>query len=369
MRVLIASDKFKGSLTATQVCEAISQGVLAAVPHAHCELLPLADGGEGTLNVLTELLGLQVKKVTVLDPLFREITACYGTKGEDAYVEMARASGFELLDDHERSAMLTTSKGTGQLIKDAIENGAKRIFLFVGGSATNDGGIGVASALGFRFFDKDGIKLSPVGANLSSIESIETEGFPEHVKIQLITDVKNPLLGPNGAAHQYGPQKGATAEEVLHLDHGLEHLAKVIQNQFSRDISGLSGSGAAGGLALSILGLMNGTIESGIETILKLVGFDDRLKSVDLVITGEGKIDGQTLQGKVVYGVAHEARKNSVPAVAVCGDNLLTVNQISSLKLKEVLALKNEDLSVEYCLQNAADLIRLRVYDFLKGSS
>ena len=369
MRVLIASDKFKGSLTSVEVCEAIKDGVLEVLPKASCEVVPLADGGEGTLAMVRELLGLEMREVTVQDPLFRAIKASYGIKGDDAYIEMATASGFELLNDHERSATETSSVGTGELIRASMEHGAKNIYLFVGGSATNDGGIGLASALGFTFLDKYGKPVSPTGSGLLSIASIEKSHRDRIATIHLITDVKNPLLGPNGASYQYGPQKGATEEDVKRLDEGLAHLANLVQQQSGIDVTEIPGSGAAGGLALSIVGLMKGAIQNGIETVLHLVNFEERLNETDLVITGEGKIDEQTLQGKVVYGVANMAKKGKVPAVAVCGISELNEAQRRLLHIDSILPLKTDHLSTEYCLNNAAGLIRLRVADFLENST
>lgn len=367
MNVLIASDKFKGSLTSIEVCEAIKAGVLVEYPNAQCQLMPMADGGEGTLEVLKDLLNLEIKTVEVQDPLFRPVEASYGIKGKSAYIEMALASGFELLTDDERSALKTSSIGTGELIRDAIANGAKDIKLFVGGSASNDGGVGLATALGFRFLDEIGNEILPIGENLSQITEIASSELPVDLKVTLITDVKNPLLGPQGASFQYGPQKGATEKDVLLLEKGMEHVSRLIKNKFQVDVDIHPGSGAAGGLGLCVLGLMNGTIQHGIETILNAVDFRKKLSEADLVITGEGKIDQQTLQGKVVYGVLKEARYVNVPVVAICGINTLDSNQLSHLGLTKALSLKTDQLSVDYCIQNAAELIKLRISEFLRS--
>lgn len=365
MKVVIAPDKFKGSLTAVEVCEAIKKGVLAVHPEAQISTIPLADGGEGTLDVLEKSLHLRWVKVTVHDPLFRPVQSSYCIKGEDAYVEMAKASGFELLADHERSACKTSSIGTGELIRDAIAHGARNIFLFVGGSATNDGGIGMATALGFRFLGEKDQEILPIGMNLSSIRSIDTDGFTDNVKINLITDVRNSLLGPTGASHQYGPQKGATQDEILNLDSGMSHLSNLIQAQFGKDISKVPGSGAAGGMGLSVLGLMNGSIQNGIETISDIVNFEEKLRAADLVITGEGKMDEQTLQGKVVHGVAKFANKFGIPAYTICGVNELQPDQIEQLGIKDIASVKTDELTVDFCMKNASSLIVERVKEMM----
>ena len=365
MNVLICPDKFKGSLTAMEVCQAIDFGVKEVLADATCTMLPLADGGEGTLAVLEEILGLETQKTIVNDPLFRPTIATYGLKGEEAYIEMARASGFELLTDDERSATKTSSIGTGELIKDAITKGAKKVHLFVGGSATNDGGIGLASALGFRFLDENSEEISPIGENLSQIESIE--GKDISVDIHLVTDVQNPLLGTNGASFQYGPQKGASKEDVSSLEKGMKHLSDLVATQYGTDISNVPGSGAAGGIGLSILGLINGTIHSGINTILSAVKFSEAALEANLVITGEGKIDEQTLQGKVVHGVLQETHKANVPVVVICGDSALSQTKQESLNAEKVLKLKTDELTVDYCLEHAKELIKIRIADFLRN--
>ena len=367
MKVLICPDKFKGSLSATEVGNAAKMGIKQVFPDASFELLPLADGGEGTLVVLSNLLDLQMVKVSVSDPLFRPVTATYGINGTNAYIEMARASGFELLSDEERSATKTSSVGTGELVQEAMARGAKSIYLFVGGSATNDGGIGMASALGFRFLDKEGSEVSPIGSNLSQIETIVNSEMSFDVTLHLVTDVQNPLLGKNGATFQYGPQKGATESDVQNLEKGMKHLSNLISKQYGKDVSTTPGSGAAGGMALSVLGLMNGTIQSGIDTILQAVDFEERLKTADLIITGEGKMDEQTLQGKVVHGVVEKAKSFNVPVLVICGDSQLDEHQIASLGVEQVLKLKTDELTVDYCLQNAAELITLRLSQYLKN--
>ena len=368
MKILVSPDKFKGSLNAEQVCDAIKRSILEVMPQAEIILLPLADGGEGTLDVLEKLLDLQIIEVNVSDPLFRKVKSTYGINGSSAYIELARASGFELLTDEERSATRTSSIGTGELIRHAVQNGAKNIFLFVGGSATNDGGVGMATALGFKFLDKNGNKVKPIGMNLSRIYSIEKGNFPSNVHINLVTDVQNQLLGPNGASYQYGPQKGATTKDVKKLEDGMRHVSALVHAQFGKNVSNVSGSGAAGGIGMSVLGLMNGDIQNGIETILKIVGFEKHLIDSDLVITGEGKIDAQTLQGKVVHGVTKLTYHHGVPTYVICGANELQIHEIKELNVNEIVSIKTDELTAEYCMENASSLVTERVKEMLQFS-
>ena len=370
MKVLIAPDKFKGSLTAKEACRAIEKGALKANRSAEVTILPLADGGEDSLEVIEDALQLKKVSVCVKDPLLRPITTHYGINGSDAYVEMALASGLQLLSANEQHPTKTSSFGTGQLIRHAIENGAKRIFVFAGGSATNDGGIGMAQALGFSFKDKNGMEIQPTGENLIRINSIdETENILSDAEITLLTDVKNKLLGPYGATNQYAKQKGATNHEVTILEKGLEHFANIVHQHSGRKVVNLAGSGAAGGVALSVVGLLNGSIESGIQTILKTIDFDVKLKAADLVITGEGKLDQQTLQGKVVQGVIKACNQAKTSVMVVCGQNELALEELKSLSISEIDSIKKAGLSTEYCMKNVSDLLTIRVYNMVKNFS
>ena len=368
MKILICPDKFKGSLSAKEVCEAIEKGIIEVFPEAKTTSIPMADGGEGTLDILEAALGLERVSVTVPDPLFRPVQAWYGRKGVAAFIEMALASGLQLLAPEERSAAHTSSVGTGTLIKHAISQGATTIHLFVGGSATNDGGAGIVHSLGFRFLDAEGQELSPIGANLGNIQSIVSpdQSFPD-MDIQLITDVTNPLLGSNGATRQYGPQKGATAEELEALEMGMTHFAQFMQQQAGSNLASQPGSGAAGGVAVCLLGLLKGQLRRGMVTLLDITGLTEQMGSADLVITGEGKMDEQTLQGKVVHGIARAGQAVGVPVTAICGINQLQPSETEALGLAAIASLKTPELSAEFCMENASDLIRARVVEMLRG--
>lgn len=362
MKVLIAPDKFKGSLTAKEVCKAIEMGVTEVIPDAELKSIPMADGGEGTLEILTDLLQLEVIELTVGDPYARPIKSKYGMKGQEAFIEMALASGLQLLKEEERSASKTSTIGTGELILHAIDQGAKTIYLFVGGSATNEGGVGVAHALGYRFLDQSGNALSPIGENLKLIHSIQKPDRSFHdIAFQVITDVKNPLLGTEGATYQYGPQKGAKPHELDTLEQGMIHYAQLIQRMTGVDHGIKQGSGAAGGIGMSIMGLLNGDIRNGMDTLLKVTGFEEQVAQTNLVITGEGKVDEQTLQGKVVHGVAKSSQKVGIPVLGICGINQLNDEEWKGLGLQDLASLKQPDLTAEYCMQHAAELISQRV--------
>ncbi len=333
MKILIAPDKFKGSLTADQVGEAISRGIKASDPLAEVSVQPLADGGEGTIHVISKSLGLQTRSVSVLDPLFRPINAQYAFLKDCAYIEMSKASGLQLLTTDERNCLFTSSIGTGQLIQDAIANGAKDIFLLLGGSATNDAGIGIAQALGFRFLDALDNELSPIGENLIKISKIDQSNAidTKGINIILLCDVSNPMYGLNGAAHVYAPQKGANHAAIAHLDLGLQNFAGVIRQNRHIEVATIAGGGAAGGVAAGLIGLVGAHIKPGIETVMKMLDFEQQVKDVDLIITGEGKLDQQSLEGKVVFGVSKLAIQNEKPLALIVGKNDLSLKDASVL--------------------------------------
>lgn len=326
MKVLVCPDKFKGSLKAGEVCNAIESGLKSAVESIEVIKLPLADGGEGTLDLLETLLNLEREYVIVNDPLFRTISAYYLKNNDTAFIEMAKASGLQLLTEGERNPLCTSTFGTGELIAHALDHGVNEIYLLIGGSATNDGGIGMASALGFEFLTRDDEKFSADGTGLQKLLAIERENVHSRmseVKFTILSDVRNPLTGSNGASHVYGSQKGADVASIKVLEEGLSHLAKLLNN----GMESLPGAGAAGGLGYGAMSFLNASIESGIETIMRMVAFEKHLAGVDLIITGEGKLDNQTAEGKVISGVIYMAEKHNIPVGIICGihDNLSSV--------------------------------------------
>lgn len=359
MKILLAPDKFKGSLTAQAVCKALSEGIKKARPSASIVSKPLADGGDGSLAVLDYYFDLKTITKTVQDPLGRPIAASYKMQETTAYIEMAAASGLVLLQPEERNCMYTTSFGTGELIADALANGAKEVFLFIGGSATNDGGIGIAQALGYQFFDASGNALAPIGKNLLHIDTIDGSQCYLNLKkvsIKVVCDVNNPFSGEHGAAHVYAAQKGASAAEIEVLDKGLENLARQLIAHNYQDISEIPGSGAAGGVGGGAIAFLGAKLVSGIQSFLKITNLETALQQADLIITGEGKLDRQTEQGKVISGVCDLAKKYKKPVIAVCGDADLPISD--SLRIDKLYTVRSRSASLEEALQNASDKLR-----------
>ena len=324
MNILICPDKFKDSLTAQQVCEALEIGIKKRRPKSVIQLMPLADGGEGTLEVIKTIHGGEWIQKKVNDPLFRPIEANYLWLADQkiAYIEMSRASGIELLKIKERNPYLTSTFGTGELILDAIEKGASEIVLTIGGSATNDAGIGMAAALGFKFLNKEKEELKAVGESLALIHSIIPSPLIhkiQGVKFKVITDVQNPLAGKEGAAYVFAKQKGANAEMIKYLDKGLINMQKLIGQTEKGVIGEMKGAGAAGGLGAGAIYFLQAEIAMGAEWLLTKIHFDRAVKKADYVITGEGKIDGQTWGGKLISQVIARCDKQFKQAILVCG--------------------------------------------------
>jgi glycerate kinase len=322
-RVVIAPQSFKGSADAVAVAGAIARGVRRVWPRADCVELPLADGGEGTTFALVRATGGEMRHVRVHDPLGREIDAQWGVLGDrtTAVLEMAAASGLPLLRDDERDPRITSTRGTGELILAAAASGAQRIIIGIGGSATNDGGAGMARAFGYRFLGADGAELPEGGASLVRLVRIEGQTDPRLVRpaIDVACDVRNPLLGPEGATAVYGPQKGATPQIERELEAALTRYADVVEDFVGRDVRTVPGAGAAGGLGAGLIAFVDARLVSGALLVLDAVGFDKRLVGADLVVTGEGRIDGQSAYGKLTHAVTVAAKKRGVPVVAVTG--------------------------------------------------
>lgn len=324
MKIVVAPDSFKGNLSAGQVAAYMEAGIKKADAAIEVKKIPVADGGEGTVEALVMATDGEIVGKRVKGPLMEELDSFFGVLGDHstAVVEMAAAAGLNLVDETARNPMNTTTYGVGELILAAMDHGCKRIILGIGGSATNDGGMGMAQALGARFFDRDSELLGTGGKYLTDVFSIDvTEMDPRLKDIEFIVacDVKNPLYGPYGAACIYGPQKGAAAAQVEHLDQGLRNYAEKVKKYLGIDIADIPGSGAAGGLGGGLVAFLGARLKPGIDVVLKYCEFDKFIQDADLLITGEGKTDGQTAFGKVPVGIAAAAARYDVPVVCLSG--------------------------------------------------
>jgi glycerate 2-kinase len=326
MKIVIAPDSYKGNLTAMQVATAIEKGVRRVMPKANCIKVPMADGGEGTVQSLIDAMGGKYVYKNVIGPEGRSIRARYGFLADNftAVIEMAEASGLPLVDEKNRNPMTASTYGTGELIIDAINKGAGKIILGIGGSATNDAGAGMAQAIGVRFLDKKGKEIQSLatGGMLHRIADIDTSNIHSGIKkckIVIASDVDNPLCGKRGASYVYGPQKGATAVMVKKLDANLLCFAKLIKKTMGLELRNMKGSGAAGGLGAGLVAFAGAKLQSGIDIVIQATEFKAKLKNADLVITGEGRVDFQTAFGKTPAGVAKAAKKHGVPVLAIGG--------------------------------------------------
>ncbi len=361
MRVLVASDSYKGSLSSLKVGEAVSDGVRRVFPEATVRIIPIADGGEGTVQTLIYSGGGEYLYRMVTSPLGEKIEAFMGMlPDKTAVIEMAAASGLPLVPLAQRNPLLTTTKGTGELIKYALEEGAQRILIGIGGSATNDGGAGMAEALGVRFLDIEGQELPPGGASLINLHLIDTSGLDSrlnNVKIDVICDVDNPLCGERGASAVYGPQKGATNEMVSLLDEALSHYAKVIQEQLGTSILEIPGAGAAGGLGGGLLAFTKAELKSGTEAVLNTIRFDEILSEYDIVITGEGKIDAQSAYGKVPKGVGIRAQKEKKPVIAIVGSIGVGAELLYEHGITAIVPITDKPMNLDEAVQEAYSLV------------
>lgn len=324
-KIIIAIDSFKGCLSSSEIAEAVEAGILSACPTVEVIKTPIADGGEGTVEALVHATHGRYVQMEVHNPLMQPTKATYGILGDrkTAVIEMSAASGLALIPWKESNVMHTTTYGTGEMVRNAINQGCRDILLGIGGSATNEGGIGMLQALGFGFADASGQPVAPVGSQLEQIARIETAHvMPElnDCRFHILTDVRNPFCGKEGAAYIFGPQKGATPSDVVALDKGLVHLAALIRQTTGKQIEATAGTGAGGGMAGGCLAFLHAELQPGIEVIKQLLRFDEMIQNADLIFTGEGKIDAQTLQGKVLSGILSSAHRLHIPVIALTGN-------------------------------------------------
>jgi glycerate kinase len=324
MRILIAPDSFKNALSALEVAKYIKAGLQKSLPDAQIDLLPMADGGEGTVEALIDATGGRYITARVHDPLMRPVESTFGITGDGltAVIEMASASGIQLIRPEQRNPWITTTHGTGELIRAALDEGCREILLGIGGSATNDCGMGMAVALGARFMDDAGDTVHHGGGSLGEVTQIDISRLDARIrgtKIRVACDVSNPLTGPTGASSVYGPQKGADPEMVVKLDRNLHKFAGVIREQMGKEVDNIPGAGAAGGLGAGLIAFLDAELVDGITLVADKTGLDEATAKADIVITGEGKIDSQTQYGKTPFGVARIAKKHGIPVIAIAG--------------------------------------------------
>lgn len=322
-KVVLIPDSFKGTMSSTQICETIDAVIHKHYPDVEVVSIPVADGGEGSVDCFLTALSGEKVEMTVKGPFMEDTSAYYGLidQGKTAVIEMAAAAGLPLVEDR-KNPRKTTTYGVGELILDAAKKGVEKIIVGLGGSSTNDGGCGAAAAAGVMFFDTNGNSFIPAGETLKDIERINIDGLDESLKnVEIVTmcDIDNPMYGPHGAAHVFGPQKGADPEMVLELDDGVKHLAEVMLRDLGKDLSEMPGSGAAGAMGAGMVAFFDSKLQMGIETVLDTVDFENIITDADYIFTGEGKIDSQSLRGKVVIGVAKRAKKQHIPVIVIAG--------------------------------------------------
>ena len=369
MKIVCASDSFKGSLSSMRTAELFESAAEEVLSGARVLRIPMADGGEGTAFAMTQAAGGETVSAMVHDPLMNIIEASYGMLGGGrAVIEMAAASGLVLVPEDKRDPLITTSYGTGELILDAVERGARDITIAIGGSATNDGGMGCMSALGYVFRDEKGHKLAGSGCSLGSVASIDAkEADPRlaECRFTVMCDVENPLTGPDGATYVYGPQKGADEDSLEMLEDGMEVYRNVLEITTGMDCDEFPGAGAAGGMGAALYALLGAELRPGIEAVLDLAGFDDKIRDADLVITGEGRADAQSLMGKVMQGVAFRAWKAGVPVTAIVGSLGDGWEGLYDCGINEVIPIAPEGMSTEEAMRRAEELYRAAAVKYL----
>ena len=360
MKLLFASDSFKGTLSSEQIIRLLTDSANRIFPGCETVGVPIADGGEGTVDAVIAVTKGELRTVPVHGPLMEAAQASYGVfHGDSAIIEMAAASGLPMVPVQKRNPLDTTSYGTGELIKDALDHGYRRLSIAIGGSATNDGGMGAMRALGVRFLDADGKELAGVGADLEKVADIDVSGLHPAVKeaeITVMCDVNNPLTGPDGATYTFGKQKGGTPEILDELEAGMKQYAAVMRDKLGLDVENLAGAGAAGGLGAALCGYLHAELKSGIETVLDLIDFDGLLEGTDLVVTGDGRIDWQSAFGKVPSGVGMRCKAKNIPAVAIVGGMGDGAEKIYEFGVDSIVPTINGAMSLEEALERAEEL-------------
>ena len=362
MKIVVAPDSFKGSVSALEAANAMEQGIRRVFPDAIIDKIPMADGGEGTVQSLVDATGGHIQTRRVVAPLENEVNAKFGilADGETAVIEMASASGLTLVPPHERNPLRTTTYGTGQLIHAALEAGCRRLIIGIGGSATNDGGAGMAEALGVRLLDVNGEQIPRGGAGLAELASIDITGLhPAIAETETVVacDVNNPLTGPDGASHVYGPQKGATPEMIETLDQHLGHFDGVLTQALGKSFNDIPGAGAAGGLGAGLMAFLNAELRLGVDIMIDAVGLEKRIEGASVVFTGEGQLDFQTVFGKTPVGVAKVAKARNIPVIAIAGGVAEGAEAVYDAGIDAMLGIVQEPISLEGAVEDATRLI------------
>ena len=360
LKLLFASDSFKGSLSSAETAVILEKAAKEVFGSCNCSSVSVADGGEGTVEAVVSAVNGRIISAPVHDPLMKPITASYGViDGNKAVIEMASASGLPLVPVHIRNPLNTTTFGTGELILHAIDSGYTDISIAIGGSATNDGGMGCMRALGVRFLDSFGNELEGFGRDLEKVYDIDTSGIDKRLhdcRVTVMCDVRNPLCGDNGATNTFAEQKGADEQTRRRLESGMQIYREIIKRCTGVDCDAVEGAGAAGGLGAALMVFCNGAMRSGIDTVLDLINFDRRLEGVDLVVTGEGRADWQSAFGKVMSGVGMRAKKNGIPAVGLCGSLGKGAMDICSFGIDSLMTTVNAPMTLDFALDNAEAL-------------
>lgn len=364
MKIVIAPDSYKESLSALEVAQAVEAGFRQVFPDADYVLVPVADGGEGTVDAMVAATGGRKETVTVSGPLGEPVEAFYGLTGDGdtAVIEMAAASGLALVPPDRRNPLLTNSRGTGELIRAALDAGARRFILGIGGSATNDGGAGMVQALGARLLDLEGRELDGSGGDLARLERIDVSALDPRLaecRIEVACDVDNPLTGARGASAVFGPQKGATPEMVQALDANLARLARIVGRDLGVAVDTVPGAGAAGGMGAAMLAFFGATLKPGIEIVTAAVDLDDHVRDADLVITGEGRIDFQTVHGKTPIGVARVAKRHGKPVIGIAGSLGAEVGVVHAHGIDAVFSVLGKPCTLDEALRDAAANVEL----------
>ena len=362
MKIVIAPDSFKGSLTALQVAEAMEVGLRRVFPDAAIKKVPMADGGEGTVQSLIDATGGHILTAKVLDPLGNSINAQYGVLGDrvTAVIEMAAASGLTLVPLDKRDPRVTTTYGTGELIRAALAHGCRKLIIGIGGSATNDGGAGMAQALGAKLLTASGEQIEPGGGSLAMLNSIDLSELDPRIaetKTVVACDVNNPLTGKQGASHVYGPQKGATPEMIEVLDANLAHFDEIVQRDLSKSVGNVPGAGAAGGLGAGLMAFLDASLKSGINIVTEATQLSEQFAGADLVITGEGQINFQTVFGKTPVGVAKVAKTHDIPVIAIAGSIADKTDGVYDAGIDAMIDIVPEPMALETAIENATTLI------------